>query len=96
MHFDPDARVFVLSNWHKIHLCDKFSSLIFIFLNLKQLRVYSIFKKWQNDDDRGGGNYDIFLDNFSSGLKNFPWYVFWLKKLKNDIKITLKPTGIKL
>ena len=22
MHFDPDARVFVLSNWHKIQLCD--------------------------------------------------------------------------
>ena len=32
MHFDPDARVFVLSNWHKIQLCDKFSSVIFICL----------------------------------------------------------------
>ena len=29
-------------------------------------------------------------------LKDFPGYVFWLKKLKNDIKIALKPTGIKL
>ena len=32
MLFDPDARVFVLSNLHKIQLCDKFSSVIFIFL----------------------------------------------------------------
>ena len=28
MHFDPDAMAFVLSNWHKIQLCDKFSSVI--------------------------------------------------------------------
>ena len=34
MHFVPDARVFVLSNWHKIQLCDKFSSVIFICLTL--------------------------------------------------------------
>ena len=27
IHFDPVARVFVLSNCHKIQLCDKFSSL---------------------------------------------------------------------
>ena len=32
MHFDPETRVFVLSNWHKIQLCDKFSSVIFICL----------------------------------------------------------------
>ena len=32
MHFDPDARVFVLSNWHKIQLCDEFYSAIFICL----------------------------------------------------------------
>ena len=32
MQFDPDARVFVLSNWHKIKLCDKFSSIIFTYL----------------------------------------------------------------
>ena len=32
MHFDPDARVFVLSYWHKIQLCDKFSSVTFISL----------------------------------------------------------------
>ena len=31
----------------------------------------------------------------TSGLKNSPGYLFWLKKLKNDIKIALKPTGIK-
>ena len=28
MHFDPDARVFVLSNQHKTQPCDKFSSVI--------------------------------------------------------------------
>ena len=32
MHFDPDARVLVLSQWHKIQLCDNFSSVIFICL----------------------------------------------------------------
>ena len=32
MPFDPDARAFVLSNWHKIQLSDKFSSVIFICL----------------------------------------------------------------
>ena len=32
MYFEPDARAFVLSNWHKIQLCDKFSSVIFICL----------------------------------------------------------------
>ena len=32
MYFDPDGRVFTLSNWHKIQLCDKFSSAIFICL----------------------------------------------------------------
>ena len=32
MHFDPDARVFALSNEHKLQLCDKFSSVIFICL----------------------------------------------------------------
>ena len=36
------------------------------------------------------------LLKITSGLKNFPGYVFWLKKLKNDIEIALKPTGIKL
>ena len=34
MHFDPNARVFALSNWHKIQLFDKFSSVIFICLTL--------------------------------------------------------------
>ena len=28
----PDAMVFVLSNWHKLQLCDKFSSVICICL----------------------------------------------------------------
>ena len=32
----------------------------------------------------------------TSGLKNSPEHVFWLKKLKNDIEIALKPAGIKL
>ena len=32
MHFDSDVRVFVLSNWHKTQLCDKFSSVVFIYL----------------------------------------------------------------
>ena len=32
MHFDPETGVFVLSNWHKIQLCYKFSSAIFICL----------------------------------------------------------------
>ena len=31
-HLGPDARVFVLGNWHKIQLCDKFSSVIFTCL----------------------------------------------------------------
>ena len=35
----------------------------------------------------------IFLDNF---CLNSPGYVFWLTKLKNDIKIALKATDIKL
>ena len=30
--FDPDVRVFVLSNGHKIQLFDKFSAVIFICL----------------------------------------------------------------
>ena len=32
MHFDSDARVFVLLSWHKIQLFDKFSSVVFICL----------------------------------------------------------------
>ena len=32
MHFDPEARVFILSNLHKIQLCDKCSSVIFVCL----------------------------------------------------------------
>ena len=34
VHFDPEATVFVYSNWHKMQLCDKFSSVIFICLTL--------------------------------------------------------------
>ena len=34
MHFDPDASVFSLCNWHKIQLCDNFSVVIFICLIL--------------------------------------------------------------
>ena len=29
-------------------------------------------------------------------LKKIPGYVFWLKKLKNDIEIALQPTGTEL
>ena len=36
------------------------------------------------------------LLKITSDLINSLAYVFWLKKLKNDIKIVLKPTGIKL
>ena len=32
MYFDPDAKVFVVSNWHKIQLFDKSSSVIFFCL----------------------------------------------------------------
>ena len=32
MHFDTEDRVFVFSNWHKIQLCDKFSTVIFNYL----------------------------------------------------------------
>ena len=32
MHFEPDTKVFGLSNWHKIQIGDKFSSVIFICL----------------------------------------------------------------
>ena len=34
MHFEPDARVFVLNKWYKIELCNKFSSVFFICLTL--------------------------------------------------------------
>ena len=34
VYFDPEATVFVYSNWHKMQLCDKFSSVIFICLTL--------------------------------------------------------------
>ena len=67
--------------------------------NSNRFTNYGIFKKWQVDEDSGIAKYNIFLDNFylkNSGLKDFPGYVFWLKKLKNDIKTALKPTGIKL
>ena len=30
----------------------------------------------------------------TTGLKNSPGFVFWLKKLKNDIEIALKPTAL--
>ena len=48
---------------------------------------------------RGGGGGDQilhFLRKRTSGLEKSPGYVFWLTKLKNDIKIALKSTGIKL
>ena len=33
------------------------------------------------------------LLKITSGFKNSPGYVFWLKKLKNNINIVLKATG---
>ena len=53
--------------------------------NSELFRVYGIFTKLQTDADRGQPN-----------TTNPAVYVFWLKKLRNDIKIALKPTGIKL
>ena len=48
----------------------------------------------------GGGQILHFLRylllKITSGLKNSPWYLFLIKKLKNDIKVALKLTGIKL
>ena len=32
LHFDPDVRVFVLSNWDKMQLSDKFSAVMSICL----------------------------------------------------------------
>ena len=69
--------------------------------NSKRFRVYGIFRKLQIDDD-GQGDHQIqqflrqLLIKTTSGLKNSLGYLFWLKKLKNDIKIALKPNGIKL
>ena len=43
MHFDPDAGVFALSNWHKIQLCHKFSAVIFTCLTpLSQLWLHGL------------------------------------------------------
>ena len=77
--------------------------------NSKRFRFYGVFKKWQIDDrGEGGGQILQFLRQvlfkITFGLKNPPTYVFWLKKLKNDIEIALKldcskscyNTGIKL
>ena len=42
MHFDPEARVFALSNWHKIQLCDKFSSVyLYLFDSIFSVIVWS-------------------------------------------------------
>ena len=38
----------------------------------------------------------LLLLKITSGLKNSPGYIFLVKKLKNDIEIVLKPTGIEL
>ena len=68
----------------------------------KRFRVYGIFKKLQIDDYKGGGVHQIqqffrqHLLKITSGLKNSAGYFSFFKKLKNDIKIALKPTGIKL
>ena len=42
MHFDPDARVVVLNNWHKIQLCDKiFFSNLYLFDSIFSVIVWS-------------------------------------------------------
>ena len=68
--------------------------------NSRWFRVYGIFNKWQINDDKGGGQILHFLTQFLLkiifGLKSSPGYAFSLKKLKNDIIIALKLTGIKL
>ena len=37
-----------------------------------------------------------FLPKIKSALKKSSGYIFWLKKLKNDIKIALKQTDIEV
>ena len=73
--------------------------LIILASNSKRFRVYGIFKKLQIGDDKGDPQIQQFLRQIllkiTSGLKNSPGYLFWLKKLKNDIEIALKATGIK-
>ena len=60
MHFNPETRVFVLSNWHKIQLCDNF-----FFSNLYLLdSIFSVIV-WANrlyDFDEG----ICFIDNCCS------------------------------
>ena len=70
--------------------------------NSKRFTFYGIFKTWQIDR-RGRADppkYYIFLDNFCLKqplvLKLPLGVFFWLKKLKKDIEIALKPTGIEL
>ena len=52
MDFDPDAEVFVLSNWHKIQLYDKFFSVTFICLtpffqlSFEQMDCMILMKKY--------------------------------------------------
>ena len=41
MHFDPDARAFVLSNWHKIQLCDNFFSNLDLFDSIFSIIVWT-------------------------------------------------------
>ena len=69
--------------------------------NSKRFRVYGIFKHDKFMMIEGGAaKYYILFDNFCLKqplvLKIPPGYVFRLNKLKNDIKIALKPTAIKL
>ena len=51
--------------------------------NSKRFRVYGIFKKLQIDGDSGWPKISLAM-------------FCWLKKLKNEIWIALKPTGIEL
>ena len=68
--------------------------------NSKRFRVYGIFQNDKLMMIDGGDQLLHFvryrLLKITSSLKNFSGYVFWLAKLKNDIKVALKPTAIRL
>ena len=58
MDFDPDARVFVLNNWHKMKLFDKFSSVLLTAQKLK-FSINDFFSKYdqicRNSDSKVAG-----------------------------------------
>ena len=58
--FEPDAGVFVFSNWHKIQLCDRFHLVIFIFINNFDEEMCfpdnCCYENWQIDVGHSLGN----------------------------------------